>query len=128
MRRSAFVIVMLLCAGLAHAEDTWTSKRGLFVLQVDSAIDPIVINTMHSWELVLTDADGTAVEGATFDVSGGMPEHDHGLATAPRVTEELGDGRYRLDGLRFHMAGEWELVVEVRANDYADAFTIVLTL
>ena len=83
---------------------------------------------MHSWELVLRSAEGDTVEGATFDVTGGMPVHDHGLATAPRVTEELGNGRYRLDGMRFHMAGEWELTVAVIANGYTDSFTVRLTL
>lgn len=127
MRAKWFVIALLLNNG-AIATDEWSSNRGLFVLTIQSSLEPIVINTMHSWELSVTTADGDSVSGATFEVTGGMPEHDHGLATAPRVTEELGDGRYRLDGMRFHMNGEWELNVTIRANGYTDRFKIVLSL
>ena len=34
-----------------------------------------------------------------------MPEHNHGFPTAPRVTENLGEGDYLLEGMRFNMGG-----------------------
>ncbi|MDJ0710891.1 MAG: FixH family protein [Woeseiaceae bacterium] len=87
---------------------------------------PVQINRMHSWILhVETDA-GVPVEGATIDVDGGMPAHDHGLPTQPRVTEELGDGDYRLDGVRFHMGGLWEIVVTIKTAEIDE--TVVLSL
>jgi hypothetical protein len=33
------------------------------------------------------------VDGATLRVGGGMPDHGHGLPTAPAVREALGGGR-----------------------------------
>jgi YtkA-like len=45
-----------------------------------------------------------------------MPEHKHGMNYLPTVTA-TGEGRYRAEGLMFHMAGKWELVFEVRAKD-----------
>jgi hypothetical protein len=44
-----------------------------------------------------------------------MPEHRHGMNYRPTVTAQ-GGGRYRAEGLMFHMAGRWELVFEVRAG------------
>lgn len=84
------------------------------------------INRMHSWVLHIEDASGVAVEGATIEVEGGMPEHDHGLPTAPRVTADLGGGNYRLDGMRFHMRGYWEITVRIRTD--AGTTTVVIPL
>ena len=86
------------------------------------------LNKMHHWILHLKTAEGVPVEGARILVSGGMPEHDHGLPTAPRVTAELGEGRYRLDGMRFHMRGRWELVFDIRTDQGRSTLTIQLQL
>jgi len=45
-----------------------------------------------------------------------MPEHRHGMNYRPVVTP-LGGGRFRVDGMMFHMAGRWQLAFEVRAGD-----------
>lgn len=105
---------------------TFVSDGDRFVLAYASQLEPITINTMHAWELTLTTRAGVPVTGASFAVSGGMPAHDHGLPTAPRVTRELGEGRYLLEGVRFHMAGAWELTFEVITRDATDRITVVL--
>lgn len=89
---------------------------------------PIEINRMHSWILHVATADGNPVTGAIIDVDGGMPAHDHGLPTKPRVTEEIGNGDYRLDGLRFHMRGYWEMVVTVTIDGDESVVVIPLEL
>lgn len=89
---------------------------------------PIEINRMHSWVLHIETQDGRPVIGATIDVDGGMPAHDHGLPTKPRVTRELGNGDYRLDGLRFHMRGYWEIVVTITADAEESVVVIPLDL
>jgi len=114
---------------MAWAEGvTWKSKRGLFVATYDSELKPITINQLHSWVLQIEDANGEAVTGAKIVADGGMPTHDHGLPTRPRVTAELGDGAYRLDGLRFHMRGDWEVTLTIDANGVSDTITVNLTL
>lgn len=47
-----------------------------------------------------------------------MPEHRHGMNYRPRITP-LGDGRFRVEGMMFHMAGHWQLVFEVQAGKEA---------
>jgi hypothetical protein len=73
-------------------------------------------------------ADGVPLEGATITVSGGMPLHDHGLPTDPRMTRSLGNGDYLLEGVRFHMQGEWVLNVTVEVDGRRDTVVISLTL
>ena len=72
--------------------------------------------------------DGSPVEGATVAVTGGMPMHDHGLPTDPRMTSSLGNGDYLLEGMRFHMNGYWELLLTVDAGGRRDTVIIPLTI
>lgn len=44
-----------------------------------------------------------------------MPEHRHGMNYKATVKSE-GAGRYRADGLMFHMPGRWELLFELRGE------------
>jgi len=96
---------------LANEADLTGSSRGIS-LEIFSHLSPIEINTIHSWEVVLADEDG-AVSGATLDIVGGMPEHNHGMPTQPQITEELAPGRYLLEGVRFHMPGLWRLTASI---------------
>ena len=84
-------------------------------LQVElrSQVQPPPLNQMHSWLITLRNADGAPLDGAHIRVEGVMPAHDHGLATRPEVTAEQGEGRYLLEGVRFHMAGEWLLQLQI---------------
>jgi len=87
-----------------------------------------VINHMHSWILHIEDEEGLGIEGAIVDVDGGMPEHNHGLPTKPRVTADLGGGDYRLEGMRFHMSGYWEIVVTITTDSGKSTVTIPIRL
>jgi len=89
---------------------------------------PPEINQIHSWILHVESIDGAPVEKATISVTGGMPAHDHGLPTRPRVTEELGGGDYRLDGVRFHMRGYWEIEITVVTDQGSSVIVIPLQL
>jgi hypothetical protein len=83
---------------------------------------------MQSVRVVITDANGRAVEGATISVDGGMPEHGHGLPTRPRVTRSHGNGAYQVEGVRFNMGGWWELRLAIRAPAGVDSVTFNLDL
>ena len=43
-----------------------------------------------------------------------MPEHRHGMNYRPTITA-VGPGRWRAEGLLWHMSGRWELAIEVEA-------------
>jgi len=92
--------------------DTATSKMTAhrhFHVAIAPEAGPVPINRMHRWVLTVRTADRKPVENAAITVDGGMPDHGHGLPTAPRVTKHLGDGRYLVEGVRFNMAGWWQL-------------------
>ena len=57
-----------------------------------------------------------------------MPIHDHGLPTAPRVTAELGNGDYRLEGVRFQMPGRWVVELAIDAAPGTDSVAFDLNL
>ncbi len=122
------VALALLLTGATAGEPQWISQRGVFTVSYISELRPIRINQLHAWVLHVTTAAGNPVVGATIEVNGGMPAHDHGLPTRPRVTEELGGGDYRLDGLRFHMAGEWEITLRISTDGASDTVVIALLL
>lgn len=112
----AFCLVLIAPVSFADGPTvTYTTPEG-----------PLAINRMQSWILHIEDEAGVGIEGAAVEVDGGMPEHDHGLPTKPRVTEDLGGGDYRLEGVRFHMSGSWELVVSVTTD--TDSFEVMIPL
>ncbi|MGB0559853.1 MAG: FixH family protein [Pseudohongiellaceae bacterium] len=86
----------------ARTESGWT-------IYVDTSINPLRINTMHSWQIRVIDSESKPVTMASVSIEGGMPEHDHGLPTQPKVTSEISPGTYLLQGVRFHMPGRWEI-------------------
>lgn len=122
----SFAFLAAFCATVSA--ETWTSTDGLYVVEYKSEVEPLAINTLHRWTLILRDAQGRPVEEAEISVTGGMPEHNHGLPTEPRVTRSLGDGRYLLEGMRFHMQGYWELNIAVDSALGKDTVVLPLTI
>jgi hypothetical protein len=89
---------------------------------------PFRTRGMHGAVVELRTASGAPVEGALLRIDGGMPQHGHGLPTAPRVTAALGGGAYRAEGLRFNMRGWWELKLHVDAPAGRDSVVFNLRL
>ncbi|GAB5499699.1 MAG: FixH family protein [Pseudohongiellaceae bacterium] len=104
-----------------------TSRDGVQI-NLYSRLKPLQLNTMHSWEIELLDSSGTLITDAVLQVRGGMPEHDHGLPTSPQVTRTLTDGRYLLEGMRFHMPGLWVLTIELQAAGNTETVEITFEL
>jgi hypothetical protein len=104
------------------------SEAGAFNVAISSNMDPLELNEIHSWTIHVETPDGAAVEGAEIAVDGGMPQHNHGFPTTPEVTDELGDGDYLLEGVKFSMAGWWELKLAITAGDQSDSITFNLVL
>lgn len=105
----------------AAGGEPWTvrSERGTFEVRLLSEPSPVPINALHAWAIDVAGADGRPVAGATIDVSGGMPAqgHAHGLPTRPSVAAGPAEGAYRIEGLRFHMPGPWEVYLDITAPD-----------
>jgi hypothetical protein len=122
--------------GMANMElpedlDTSTTKsteQELFTVAVSSEQDPLVLNEIHSWIIHVSSEEGQAVENATIEVGGGMPQHNHGFPTEPEVTTELGGGDYLLEGMKFSMGGWWELTLTIKADGVSDSVTFNIVI
>ena len=68
-------------------------------------------------ELAVCAKSGASVESIKVDAH--MPEHRHGMNYAAQL-KPLGPGRWRAEGLMFHMPGKWEFVFEIRAAGKTD--------
>jgi hypothetical protein len=99
---------------------TRISEQGLFEIGYTSDLGLVPVNQMQSWTLHVETADGKPVENATITVDGDMPQHGHGLPTRPQVTRYLGNGDYKVEGLKFHMPGWWVMDFGVTANGQSD--------
>lgn len=104
------------------------SDRGLYSVAIEPEGGQVRQNELQAWVVTLTDAADAPVEGATITLDGGMPEHNHGLPTSPAVTAETGAGKYRIEGVKFHMSGWWQLKLAISAAAGPDAATFNLQL
>ena len=94
-----------------------TQTESGWTIYVDTSINPLRINTIHSWQIRVIDSESKPVTMASVSIEGGMPEHDHGLPTQPKVTSEISPGTYLLQGVRFHMPGRWEIKFTILRED-----------
>lgn len=114
-------------AGLNTAT-TRTSAQGLYRGSWVSQLDPISIDQIHTWTLHLETPDGRPLENAQVTVDGGMPQHGHGLPTQPMVTQYLGQGNYRVEGMKFQMTGWWVVNFHITSNGKSDTLQFNLML
>lgn len=104
------------------------SVKGLYQVAIAPEEEPVEQGPLHNWILTIKTPDGAPVEEATIAVGGGMPQHGHGLPTSPQATAYLGDGRYRIEGVRFNMSGWWEFTFDIKAAAGDDSVVFNLTL
>ncbi len=135
-RQSTNTLVLLAAATLfapysiadAEADESWVSDSGYFTVTFRSELQPLAINRIHSWILHVEDSEGDPITNAEIHINGGMPEHNHGLPTAPQVNEESQNGDYKIEGMRFHMRGYWEIRIQIIVGDRRDSVMIPLDL
>ena len=136
MSRAGIPIILtticLAVAGCSPQPGDWQATlptySGMYTITATPKLDPLVINQIHEWTLHIETADGEPVDNARIMVEGDMPEHRHGLPTRPEVTENLGNGDYLVEGMKFSMPGHWEVTFTVTADDGSDAATFDLVL
>lgn len=104
------------------------SERQAYRVSYTSDAVPVPINRLHSWTLHVETADGRPVTDAAIKLDGDMPGHGHGLPTRPRVTRNLGNGDYLVEGMKFQMGGWWVMEVSVAAGGQSDVARFNLQL
>jgi len=104
-----------------------TSTQGLYTATLQPS-QPLRPRQMQTVRVIVADAQGQAIDDAAIAVDGGMPQHGHGLPTRPRVTQNLGEGVYEIEGVRFNMGGWWEFTLAITGAAGADRVTFNLQL
>lgn len=84
--------------------------------------DPIRIETGEPFALVLNVCTKNGKPAELVAVDAQMPEHRHGMNYRPSIVG-ADNGRYRAEGLVFHMPGRWELTFDVRAGEETERLT-----
>ncbi len=107
---------------------TMKSQNGLYIASYSSDVPEVTANRLIAWKLKVVSADGRPVNDAEIVVSGDMPEHGHGLPTQPKITKNLGDGTYLVEGIKFSMNGWWTMTFTIRAAGGSDRVTFNLQL
>lgn len=123
----AMPVVAPVQAALDQSRSRATANN-LYIASIEPEAPEIKQGDLHSWIITVKTADGKPVNDAQIKIDGGMPEHSHGLPTAPEMTKNLGDGRYRIEGVKFSMSGWWELRFDISAPGGSDTVTFNLVL
>ena len=95
--------------GVARGE----SKSYVVAWRADPA--PIAVSRHFALDIVVCPKTGTVLPKSLM-VDATMPAHRHGMNYRPTITT-VGAGRFRAEGLMFHMPGAWELAFDVVAAD-----------
>lgn len=94
--------------------DLLLAYRPLLEIEPGSKAQRIPMARHFGMEVQLCDKGGVSTAQLTR-VDASMPAHKHGMNYRPTI-RPLGDGRFRIDGMMLHMAGQWEFAFEVVAG------------
>src|SRR5206468_9950843 len=77
--------------------------------------DPIRIEVGQPFALLLNVCTRRGEPAELTAIDATMPEHKHSMNYTPTIVSR-GDGRFRVEGMLFHMPGTWELTFNVRSD------------
>jgi len=104
------------------------SDGGHYRIRARPAAMPLKLNRVHDWIIGIERLEGWSEIPTAIRFDGGMPSHGHGFVTRPRVTKNLGGGEFLVEGVKFHMPGEWVLVITVTSKTTTESVTLPLTI
>ena len=102
---------------------TRTTVDKTFVVTLQPPTTPAAINQIHTWQIKVASPSGAPISHARIAVDGGMPQHGHGLPTRPQATQEMAEGIYLLEGMKFSMTGWWEIKLAIQSAQGSDNVT-----
>ena len=104
------------------------SELGHYRIGARPAVPPVGLHQMHDWIVRIEHREGNSEIPTAIHFDGGMPSHGHGFVTQPRVTQNLGDGEFLVEGVKFHMPGAWVLRITVTSRTKSDRATLPVTI
>ena len=79
------------------------TAEGKFRATISPELDSVPISRIHSWALGVVTPSGEPVQDACITTNGEMPARNHGMPTAPIVSDASGDENYVVKGMKFQM-------------------------
>ena len=126
----AFCLVASHAAAQACGDALPASRRSVdganYVVVYATKPGPIVVGEHFVVDFaVCPRAGGARPRSVRIDAT--MPEHRHGMNYRAAVAE-LAPGRYRAEGLLFHMPGRWEITFDVVADGATERLASTLSV
>ena len=84
--------------------------------------DPARIEVGEPFALVLNVCTKSGAPAELLAVDAQMPDHRHFMNYRASIKSN-GDGRFRAEGMLFHMPGRWEITFDVRAGEESERLT-----
>jgi hypothetical protein len=98
------------CTAVIEGGRTLEGARHVLAYRPDPA--RVALGEPFALDIVVCPKDpGAGI--AELRVDAHMPEHRHGMNYKASVRPLAGAGRYRAEGLMFHMPGRWEFLFDV---------------
>ena len=125
--------------GMEIGTDTNTEKlsdKGLFRVFVEPK-DPVVsgedqaappFNKIHTWIVSVQPVDGSSPDDIKLEFFGGMPLHNHGFPTSPKISKIDESGEFLLNGVKFSMKGWWQFAFAIKRADIVDTVRVNLVI
>ena len=82
----------------------------------------------HSWLLYIENAEGEVLEGATIRGDGVNYDAMRGFAKPPVISEYVGNGHYRVDGIHFQVGGVWTMRFQVTWKGKTDVLSFFIEI
>ncbi len=106
------------------------SARETWRVECTPTPSPIPLNEHFSLRVRVRpgpESERETLAGIHLEVDADMPAHGHGINTAPE-TKAIGPGVFEVEGLLFHMPGEWELYLDVVDGPLRERATFPISL
>lgn len=105
-----------------------TSQGGSYRIAVRPRDAAAPRGELHEWIVRVERTDGEPAQPRHVHFDGGMPAHGHGFVTTPHVTRDLGGGEFLVEGVKFHMSGDWELRVTLIGPEGTDGVILPISV
>jgi hypothetical protein len=129
--RLASAAVLALLAGCGRPDAPGLrrveSNAGTYAVTIETVPADVPLNAPFDLRITVAARDGSSTADLAVEVDARMPEHFHGMSTAPKVTRAA-DGSFKAEGLLFHMPGLWELDVDLARGPRAERAQVDITL
>ena len=111
---------------ITHTIQEAITSEGNYTVHYTPLPSPVPLNEHFKIEVQVTPSVKDQ-EAVTIEVDADMPAHGHGINTAPTIRSE-GGGKFIVDGLLFHMKGEWELYIDILDGPVRERAAFPITL